>query len=79
MRSTALNGNDSNDATYNRLEQQISNITTARDALAARMLNLLEDAEFNGKRISQFEARPLIAEAFLLLAYVHHLEQVSSR
>ena len=49
---------DPNDATYNKLEQQLSNITIARDALAARMLNLLEEAEFSGKRISKREARP---------------------
>ncbi len=77
--TVALNGNDPHDATYNRLEQQLSNITFARDVLAARMLNLLEDAEFNGKRISEFEARPLVAEAALLLAYVHLLEQLSSK
>ena len=77
--TVALNGNDPNDATYNKLEQQLSNITIARDALAARMLNLLEEAEFSGKRISEREARPLIAEAFLLLAYVHQLEQFTSK
>jgi hypothetical protein len=77
--TVALNGNDANDNTYKQLEQQLSNITMARDTLTARMLNLLEDAEFNGKRISPREAAPLVAEASLLLAYVHLLEQFTSK
>jgi hypothetical protein len=77
--TVALNGNDRNDATYNQLEGQLSNITAVRDSLAERMLAQLEDAEFNGNRISEREARSLVAEAFLLLAYVHLLEQVTSR
>lgn len=77
--TVALNGSDRNDATYNQLENQLSNITAVRDALAGRMLGMLEDAEFSGNRISEREARPLVAEAFLLLAYVHLLEQVTSR
>jgi hypothetical protein len=77
--TVALNGNDANDATFNRLEHELSNITIARDALASRMLGLLEDAEFNGKSISDRDARPLIEEAFLLVAYVHLLAQVSSK
>jgi hypothetical protein len=77
--TVALNSNDTNDATFNRLEHELSNITIARDALASRMLGLLEDAEFNGKSISDREARPLIEESFLLLAYVHLLTQVTSK
>ena len=76
--TVALNGSDKNDATYNRLERQLSDIGTVRDALADRMLKMLEDAEFNGNRITEREARPLVAEAFLLAAYVHLLEQVTS-
>jgi hypothetical protein len=77
--TVALNGSDKNDATYNRLERQLSDIGTVRDALADQMLKMLEDAEFNGNRITQREARPLIAEAFLLAAYVHLLEEVTSK
>jgi hypothetical protein len=77
--TVALNSNDTNDATFNRLEHELSNITIARDALASRMLGLLEDAEFNGKSISDREARPLIEESLLLLAYVHLLTQVTSK
>jgi hypothetical protein len=76
--TVALNGNDRNDATYNQLERQLSNVTAVRDSLADRMLGMLEDAEFSGNRITEREARPLVAEAFLLLAYVHLLEQVTS-
>lgn len=77
--TVALNGSDKNDATYSRLERQLSDIGTVRDALADQMLKMLEDAEFNGNRITEREARPLIAEAFLLAAYVHLLEEVTSK
>ena len=77
--TVALNGNDRNDATYNRLERELTNITAARDALAGRMLVLLENAEFSGRPISDRDARPLIEEAFLLVAYTHLLAEVSAK
>jgi hypothetical protein len=77
--TVALNGSDANDATFNRLERELSNITFARDALASRMLALLEDAEFNGKSISDRDARPLVEEAFLLVAYTHLLAELASK
>ena len=43
------------------------------------MLTMLEDAEFNGKPVNNLEARPLIVEALLLVAYVHLLAQVSAK
>jgi hypothetical protein len=75
--TVALASNSPNDVTYTNLENQLAAVTVARDALANRMLNLLEDAEFNGKRINEFEALPLIAEADLLVAYVHILAELT--
>ena len=77
--TVALNGNDPKDVTYTRLENQLASITIARDAIAGRMLTMLEDAEFNGKPVNNLEARPLIVEALLLVAYVHLLAQVSAK
>src|ERR1700690_2684028 len=37
------------DATYAAIETKIAALTTERDALAATMIKMLEDAEFNGK------------------------------
>ncbi|HTZ32169.1 MAG TPA: hypothetical protein VMH31_06910 [Methylomirabilota bacterium] len=77
--TVALKGNDPGDATYTKLENQLSSVTTARDALAARMLSVLEDAEFNGNRVTKLEAFPLVTEAYLLLAGVHLLDLVTSK
>ena len=55
--TTALAGDD---ATYNSLENRLQLITIFRDALAARMLNRLEDAELHGQRISDGEERALV-------------------
>jgi hypothetical protein len=77
--TVALNGSDANDATYTRLENELTNIGTTRDAIAGKMLALLEGAEFNGQSIKVQEAAPLIVEADLLLAYTHLLMQVSTK
>jgi hypothetical protein len=76
--TVALNGSDPNDATYNRLESQLADITVARNAIASQMLVLLENAEFNGQPIRERDAVPLIVQADLLLAYVHLLSEVST-
>jgi hypothetical protein len=76
--TVALNGSDPKDETYKLLEGQLANITIARDALASRMLVQLENAEFNGIPVNEREARPLIVEASLLVAYVHLLAAVST-
>ena len=77
--TVALASNDSNDATYTNLENQLSNITAVRNALAGKMLALLESAEFNGKAIDDREALPLVVEADLLLAYAHLLADVTAK
>jgi hypothetical protein len=77
--TVALNGNDAKDATYTRLENELTKIGADRDAIAARMLHLLEAAEFDGRPISEREAFPLIVQADLLVAYTHLLMQVSTK
>jgi hypothetical protein len=69
--STAALAGD--DATYNRLEKQLQLITAFRDALAARMLDRLEDAEFHGQRIGGGEERALVSQADELVEYVDWL------
>jgi hypothetical protein len=59
--STAVLAGD--DATYNSLENRLQLITIFRDALAARMLNRLEDAELHGQRIGDGEERALVLQA----------------
>jgi hypothetical protein len=61
------------DATYNSLESQLSFITTLRNELADEMLERLTDAEFHGKRISEFRERVLVSEADALTDYVNWL------
>jgi arylsulfatase A-like enzyme len=66
-------GSPGSDSTYIQLENDLSNITTLRDTIAADMLNRLEDAEFNGKRISGEKERQLTREAEGLLDIVEGL------
>ena len=67
-------GSPGNDTEYIQLENALSNITFARDVLAAQMLDLLQDAEFNGKQIPPGRAKLLTFQAQLLLDLVHQLE-----
>ena len=69
--STAALAGD--DATYNSLENRLQLITIFRDALAARMLNRLEDAELHGQRISDGEERALVLQANALVDSVNWL------
>jgi hypothetical protein len=68
-------GSPGDDSTYINLENDLSNITTQRDMIAADMLQRLEDAEFNGKRISLDKAHQLIRQAKGLLGLVEELAQ----
>ncbi len=65
--TTALAGDD---ATYAQIEAQISGWTTQRDALAAKIIGLIEDAEFNGKPLNVATAAILAAQAVALVAQV---------
>jgi hypothetical protein len=63
----ALASNDAGDATYTSIEGQIQSLTEQRDTLAAEMIGLLEDAEFNGQTFSDAQAQSLIAQGQALL------------
>ena len=63
----ALKSTDKNDATYKRLESRIVDLTQQRNAIAAEMIDMLEDAAFNGKEINERQAERLIDQADDLL------------
>ena len=65
--TTALKGDD---ASYAALEAQIYAITARRNQIAGRIIDILEDAAFNGRSIDEAEAGRLIAEAYDLIASV---------
>ena len=66
-------GSPGSDSTYIQLENDLSNITTLRDTIAADMIKWLEDAEFNGKRISGEKERQLTRQAEGLVDLVQGL------
>jgi hypothetical protein len=61
------------EATYNRLENQLLFITYLRNHVADEMLEALTAAEFQGKPINQLEANELILESNALADYVNWL------
>ena len=62
--TTALKGSD---ATYNSLEAQIKTITKRRNDIAAKMIEMLENAAFEDQPINEAKAVQLIGQAFDLL------------
>ena len=66
-------GSPGSDSTYINLENDLSQITLLRDTIASDMLKRLEDAEFNGKRISGEKERQLTRQAEGLLDIVQGL------
>jgi hypothetical protein len=71
--TAALNGKDINDITYTTLENELANITVARDTLVEKMAALLDKAEFHGGDIDEREERALTRAADFLLDHVHTL------
>lgn len=71
--TTALESNAPNDSTYTQLEQQLSNMTVTRNALAGQMLATLESAEFGGGFTASVNANQLISKANALLAQTKQL------
>jgi len=69
----ALESNVADDSTYTQLENQLISINGQRDALAAKMIALLENAAFNGQSINQQQARQLISQGKALLDKVNAL------
>jgi hypothetical protein len=70
MSNSALISNDPGDATYNQLENNLANLNAQRDSLASQMIQILEDAAFNGKAIDRGQASSLIQQANQLLQQV---------
>jgi hypothetical protein len=70
--NSALISNDSNDSTYTQLESTLSSLNVQRDSVASQMIQVLEDAEFNGKPINRDVASALIHQANQLLQQLPH-------
>lgn len=66
-------GSPPNDSTYIQLENRLTAFGSQRDTLAAKMIALLEGAEFNGQAFSDTQAQPLIAQGQALLNKVNSL------
>jgi hypothetical protein len=66
-------GSPSNDSTYIQLENRLTAFGKQRDALAAKIIALLEGAEFNGQPFSDAQAQPLIVQGQALLSKVSSL------
>jgi arylsulfatase A-like enzyme len=64
LSTRALAGDD---ATYNALEEQIRSVTAQRNAIADRMIAILEATAFNGAHVNEEEARDLIDAADRLI------------
>jgi hypothetical protein len=63
----------SDDAAYAKYLTTIGAITTERDALAAQMIAMLNDAAFGSKKINWFQAAELIEQAWQLVDKVEDL------
>jgi hypothetical protein len=63
----ALASADSGDATYTSIEGQIEILTSKRDALAGKIITLLNGAEFNGQSFRDAQAQVLISQGQALL------------
>ena len=65
--TAALNGDD---ATYTKLEAELTRLTDVRNAIAQRMIDMLEGVAFDDKPIDRFKAELLTIEAEALIASV---------
>ncbi len=68
--TVALAGNQ---GTYTSLESELQAITQVRNALAARMIDSLNKAEFEGKPVDPVQAKVLLLQADNLIALVDRL------
>jgi hypothetical protein len=75
--TNALLSNQPGDSTYAQLENQLSSITSQRDALATQMLVLLEGAAFGDQSIDGHQAHQLTEQAHDLLDQVNALAGIS--
>jgi hypothetical protein len=66
-------GSPGDDSAYINLENDLSAITTQRDAIASQMADLLRNAEFNNQRIHEKSERQLVQQSQALLRAVEAL------
>ncbi len=71
MSTKALESSSPGDSTYTSLENKLSAITTLRNQIAEKILDLLEGAEFNNQPINTGQANSLIQQAEGLLDQVN--------
>ena len=64
-------GSASDDSKYTQLENALASFGSQRDALAAQMIALLENAEYNNQPFSDSQAQSLIAQGQALLNQVN--------
>jgi hypothetical protein len=69
----ALTSNALSDSTYRRVENQLEQITTSRNAIGAEMITLLDDAAFGNQAISPHRSKLLEREGRALIARAQHL------
>jgi hypothetical protein len=61
-------GTSLNDSTYASLENQLASLIDQRNALAAKMIGLLEGAAFNGQSITEKQAQALVTQGQALIS-----------
>jgi hypothetical protein len=61
-------GTSLNDSTYASLENQLASLIDQRNALAAKMIGLLEGAAFNGQSITEEQAQALVTQGQALIS-----------
>ena len=66
LTSTAALAGD--DTTYSMLDARLAGILSRRDALAAKMIEMIEDATFDRQALDEQQAKGLIDQANALLA-----------
>ncbi len=67
----ATRGITGNDMTYALTTDVLKGVTHERNEIAGAMIEMLEDAAFNGRRVDEARAQRLIEQAELLLLFVH--------
>ena len=71
--TTALSSNSAGDATYTTIEGEIQDLTNQRNALAAEIRAGINDAEFNGTKLSEHQINDWIVRSNDLLQQAHDL------
>jgi len=70
-------GNSSDDSTYTTIEGEIQDLTNQRNALAAEIRAGINDAEFNGVKLSESQINDWVVRSNALLQQAHDLANSS--